>query len=59
MVGDSVVVCNEIISVTYRKNTRKKTAPANVTSTVSINSDYKKIRYKKFLYFVHFLLVVI
>ena len=59
MVGDSVVVCNEIISVTDRKNTRKKTAPANVTSTVSINSDYKKIRYKKFLYFVHFLLVVI
>ena len=48
MVGDSVVVCNEIISVTDRKNTRKKTASANVTSTVSINSDYKKIRYKNF-----------
>ena len=59
MVGDSVVVCNEILSVTDRKNTRKKTASANVTSTVSINSDYKKIRYKKFLCFVHFLLVVI
>ena len=43
IVDDSVIMCNEIISVTNISSTNvTNTLPVNVMSTVSINSDHKK-----------------
>ena len=41
----SVIMCNEIINVTDSVSTNVTiTVPTNAMSTVSINSDYKKVR---------------
>ena len=41
---DSVIVCDEIMSFTESVSTNvTNTIPANITSIVSINSDYKNV----------------
>ena len=45
-------MCNEIINITSN-------IPTNVTSTVSINSDDKKLRYKMDYYILDIVLLVI
>ena len=61
IVDNSVIVCNEIVSITDSVSTNViSSVPANVTSNVSINSDNKKIRYKMNCYNLQmFMLVVI
>ena len=61
IVDNSVIVCNEIVSITDIVSTNViSSVPANVTSNVSINSDNKKIRYKMNCYNLQmFMLVVI
>ena len=50
--AETVVICTEIINVA-------NTIPANVTSTVSINSDDKKVRCKMDYYILQAVLLVI
>ena len=61
IVDNSVIVCNEIVSITDSVSTNViSSVPANVTSNVSINFDNKKIRYKMNCYNLQmFMLVVI
>ena len=48
-------MCNEIINVTDSVSTNVTiTVPTNAMSTVSINSDYKKVRKKLNCYNLHF-----
>ena len=51
----SVILCDEIINVTDSVSTNVTiTVPTNAMSTVSINSDYKKVRQKLNCYNSHF-----
>ena len=61
LVHDSVIVCDEIRSATDSTWTNVTNAVAtNFTSTISINSDEKKVGYKMDYYILHtFLLVTI
>ena len=46
-VGDSVIVCDEIINVLDNLSTNvTNTLPTNVWSAVSINSDNRELKYK-------------
>ena len=61
IVDSSVIVCDEIISIkdTVSRNAAN-TISTNVTSTMLIKSDDKKVRYKMGCYVLHsFLLVAI
>ena len=54
IIDDSVIVCDEIISITDNVSTNvTNTTPTNVTNTVSINSYDKKVRHKTNCYILH------
>ena len=56
---NSAIACDEIISVMDIVTTKMtNTTAANVTSTMLINSDCKKIRYKTDCYILHTVLLV-
>ena len=58
MVDNSVNVCNKIINVT--DSVSSIVTNTNVTSTMSINSDDKKVRDKMDCYVLHtFLLLIV
>ena len=59
--NDSVIACNDVeIFIDSVSIKMTHTAPTNVTSTASINSDNKKVRYEMDCYILHsFLLVII
>ena len=61
VVNNLVIVCDEIINVTDSTLTNvTNVISTNALSTVSINSDDKKVRYKMNCYILHrFLLVSI
>ena len=59
IVDDSVIVYDEIINVTESVSTNVTiTTLTNFTSSVSINSDDKKVRYKMNCYILHAFLLV-
>ena len=56
----SIIKCNEIINVMDSLSTNvTNTVPITVTSTVSISSNDKKVRYKMDYYILHTVLIVV